>query len=163
MRKRDRVIHWASTAAVSGVMAFSAINFNLPKAYGPFERPFEHLGLPDYLRVELSIAKALGVAALLVPGVPRKIKEFAYFGFAITLVSASVAHFATGDGAAFVIDPLLFLVALGVSYRGFSRGATLAEAAPRGPAAVPRHLEGTTHGPAREPARTPGARDARAG
>jgi hypothetical protein len=32
------------------------------------------------------------------PSVPRKVKEFAYFGFAVTLISASVAHFSSGDG-----------------------------------------------------------------
>ena len=74
-------------------MAFSAVNFNLGHPLGPFERPFPHLGLPDYLRIELTIAKALGVLALLIPAVPRKVKEFAYFGFGITLISASIAHF----------------------------------------------------------------------
>ena len=53
---------------------------------------------------------------LMVPGVPRKAKEFTYFGFGITLVSASIAHFSVGDPALFVIDPLFFLSALIVSY-----------------------------------------------
>jgi hypothetical protein len=56
-----------------------------------------------------------------VPAVPRKVKEFAYFGFGITLVSASIAHFSVGDPALFVIDPLLFLSALTVSYALFLR------------------------------------------
>jgi hypothetical protein len=103
-------------------MAFSAVNFNLTHPFGPFERPFVHLGLPDYLRIELTFAKALGVLALLIPGVPQKAKEFAYFGFGITLISASIAHFSVGDGLMFVIDPLLFLCALIVSYRHFERG-----------------------------------------
>ena len=114
-------IYWTATGIVCSVMVFSAINFNLTDPLGPFERPFAHLGLPDYLRVELTVAKALGVLALLLPSVPRKVKEFAYFGFAITLISASVAHFSSGDGLMFVIDPLLFLGALIVSYRYFHK------------------------------------------
>lgn len=114
--KRDRIIYWTATALVSAVMAFSAINFNLRHPFGPFDNPFGHLGLPDYLRIELSVAKALGVLALLLPGIPRKVKDFAYAGFAITLISAAVAHFATGDDLMFVIDPLLFLLVLAVSY-----------------------------------------------
>ena len=39
-----------------------------------------------------------GVAALLVPMVPARLKEWTYAGFAITLVSALIAHFAVGDG-----------------------------------------------------------------
>ena len=58
----------------------------------------------------------LGVLALLMPGVPAKAREFAYAGFAITLVSASIAHFSVGDPWMFVVDPLLFLCALIVSY-----------------------------------------------
>ena len=38
-----------------------------------------------------------GVAALLVPMVPARLKEWAYAGFAITLVSALIAHLAVGD------------------------------------------------------------------
>jgi DoxX-like family len=116
-----KTIYWTTTGIVCSVMVFSAINFNLRDPFGPFERPFAHLGLPDYLRVELTVAKALGVLALLVPRVPRKVKEFAYFGFAITLISASIAHFSSGDGFMFVIDPLLFLGALIVSYVYFNK------------------------------------------
>jgi len=104
-------------------MAFSAVNFNLSHPFGPFERPFVHLGLPDYLRIELTIAKALAVLALLIRPVPRKVKEFAYFGFGITLISASIAHFSVGDSAIFVIDPLLFFGALIVSYLYFNKMA----------------------------------------
>ena len=58
---------------------------------------FSHLGYPAYFRVELSWAKLLGVVVLLAP-VPSRLKEWAYAGFAITLVSALIAHLAVGDG-----------------------------------------------------------------
>jgi hypothetical protein len=61
---------------------------------------FAHLGFPTYFRVELSYAKLAGVAVLLLPMVPSRVKEWAYAGFAITLVSALIAHFASGDGFA---------------------------------------------------------------
>jgi hypothetical protein len=102
-------------------MVFSAINFNLANPVGPMKGAFAHLRLPDYFRIELTVAKALGVLALLVPMVPRKVKEFAYFGFAITLVSASIAHFSVGDSLPFVVDPLLFLGVLITSYVYFNR------------------------------------------
>jgi hypothetical protein len=117
--KRDTIVYWLTTAAVCAVMAFSAVNFNLKEPLGPMKGAFTHLGYPGYFRVELTVAKVLGVLALLVPGVPRKVREFAYFGFGITLVSASIAHFSVGDPALFVIDPLLFLSALIASYALF--------------------------------------------
>jgi hypothetical protein len=58
---------------------------------------FTHLGFPDYFRVELTWAKLLGVVLLLAP-VPARLKEWAYAGFAFTLVSALIAHLAVGDG-----------------------------------------------------------------
>src|SRR5438552_3153333 len=111
-----RTIYWATTVAVCAVMIFSAINFNLDNPLGPMKGAFVHLGLPRYFRIELTAAKVLGVIALLWPNVPRKVREFAYAGFAITLISASIAHFSVGDSAMFVLDPLVFLFLLGVSY-----------------------------------------------
>lgn len=81
--------------------------------------PLPHSNTPE----SASSNRALPASILLdsVPGIPRKLKEFAYFGFAITLISASIAHFSSGDGILFVIDPLLFLSALLVSYLYFNR------------------------------------------
>jgi hypothetical protein len=62
------------------------------------------------------------------------VKEFAYFGFGITLLSAGIAHFARGDArlsVLFVIDPLFFLSLLIVSYFYFQKGhASAATAKP---------------------------------
>ncbi len=117
--RRETIIYWLTTGAVCAVMAFSAVNFNLKEPYGPMKGAFTHLGYPGYFRIELTAAKVLGLLAMLVPGIPDRVKEFAYFGFAISLVSASIAHFSVGDPLLFVIDPLLFLSALLASYALF--------------------------------------------
>ena len=108
-------------------MVFSIVNFvfndHFPFPNGP-EGAFVHLGFPGYFKVELTTAKILGVLALLIPGVPSKVKEFAYFGFGITLISASIAHFGRGDArlsVLFIIDPLVFLGFLIVSYFYFEK------------------------------------------
>jgi DoxX-like family len=126
-RKKDRAIYWATTGIFLFVMVYSIITFAFfDKALYP-EGAFVHLQLPNYFRIELTIAKTLGVLALLIPGVPLKVKEFAYFGFAITLVSASIAHFSVGDGgrpplyAFYIVDPLIFLALLSVSFRYFHK------------------------------------------
>jgi DoxX-like family len=118
---KDKAIYWIATGIVCAVMVFSAINFNLENPVGPMKGAFAHLGFPDYFRIELTVAKTLGVLALLIPSIPSKAKEFAYAGFAITLVSASIAHFSSGDPLLFVIDPLLFLGALITSYVYFNK------------------------------------------
>jgi hypothetical protein len=88
---------WISTALFALQMGFTAYaQLRLPQV----AQAFEHLGFPAYFRVELSWAKFAGLAALLIPFVPARLKEWAYAGFAITLASALIAHLAAGDGFA---------------------------------------------------------------
>ena len=115
--KRDKIIYYTSTGIVCAVMVFSVINFTFLDGYPFPEGGFKHLHLPGYFKIELTVAKILGLLALLIPGLPLKIKEFAYFGFAITLISATIAHSSTGDPFfPFIIDPVFFLIVLSVSY-----------------------------------------------
>jgi hypothetical protein len=43
------------------------------------------------------LAKLAGAAALLIPLVPQRLREWAYAGFAINLVSAIIAHLSIRD------------------------------------------------------------------
>jgi hypothetical protein len=85
---------WVVTALFCLQIGFTAYaQLRLPQV----SEMFTHLGFPGYFRVELSWAKLLGVVLLLAP-TPARLKEWAYAGFAITLVSALIAHLAVGDG-----------------------------------------------------------------
>lgn len=88
---------WISTVLLALQMSFTAYaQLRLPQV----AETFAHLGFPAYFRVELSWAKLAGAAALLIPMVPARLKEWAYAGFAITLISALIAHLAVGDPVA---------------------------------------------------------------
>ena len=92
--KTTTVVYWIVTALLCLEMSFTAFaQLRLPQV----AEAFTHLGFPAYFRVELSWAKLLGVVLLLAP-VPARVTEWAYAGFAITLASALIAHFAVGDG-----------------------------------------------------------------
>lgn len=111
--KTNKIIYWVTTGIISSMMLFSA--------FGYFTNPdmkeaFVHLGFPDYFRIELGVLKVLGALALIVPQVPDKLKSFAYFGFALTFISAFIAHSASGDTFAVFAAPIFFLVILGVSW-----------------------------------------------
>jgi DoxX-like family len=85
---------WTVTALFCLQIGFTAwAQLQLPQV----AEAFSQLGFPDYFRVELAWAKLLGVVLLLAP-VSARLKEWAYAGFAITLGSALIAHFAVGDG-----------------------------------------------------------------
>lgn len=93
-RKGLTIAFWIFTALFCLQMGFTAYaQLQLPQV----AEAFKHYGFPSYFRVELSWAKVLGVLALLVPQVPPRVKEWAYAGFFINLVSALVAHFSIGD------------------------------------------------------------------
>ena len=88
------IAFWIVTALFALQIAFTAYaQLRLPQV----AEAFTHLGFPGYFRVELSWAKLLGIVLLLAP-VTARLKEWAYAGFAITLVSALIAHFSVGDG-----------------------------------------------------------------
>jgi len=91
---KQPALYWVVTGLFCLQMGFTAYaQLRLPQV----GQSFTHLGFPPYFRVELSYAKLLGVLLLLTPAPPR-LKEWAYAGFAINLVSALIAHLAVGDG-----------------------------------------------------------------
>ncbi len=73
---------------------------------------FARLGFPAAsFRMELSVAKVLGVLALLIPAMPMSVKEWAYAGFAFNLVSALIAHASIQDRhAAFAPSTITLLL-----------------------------------------------------
>ena len=93
--KANTIVYWIVTALFCLQMSFTAY---AELRLSQVAKAFTHLGFPAYFRVELSWAKLLGVALLLAP-VPARLKEWAYAGFAIDLVSAVIAHLAVGDGS----------------------------------------------------------------
>jgi DoxX-like protein len=112
-RMTTQTVYRVTTAVITGVMLFSL--------YKMFSPEFAHLGFPAYLRTELVVAKCLVLVVLVLPRAPLALKEWAYAGFAIVLVSASIAHLCSGDGVAHAMEPLGFLVILLISHRALHR------------------------------------------
>ncbi|RKQ43414.1 DoxX-like protein [Roseivirga pacifica] len=115
--KKVNIIYWVATGLISLMMAFSAFSYftNPDVAAG-----FVHLGFPDYFRIELGIAKVIGVIVLLAPVWP-KLKEWAYAGFTINFISAFIAHQAVGDSLSDSVGPIIALVLLAISYWAFGK------------------------------------------
>ncbi len=111
--KTNKLIYWISTSIIflfDGVMPALTSHTELAV------EGIRHLGFPDYFRVQLTIFKVLGALILIIPKVPARIKEWAYAGFAINFISASVGH-AVVDGVDFqTFFPLIILAILIVSY-----------------------------------------------
>ena len=80
-----------------------------------------HFGFPDYFRIELAIAKFIGVAILLLPIVKSRLKEWSYAGFVITVISGFIAHLSSGDPVRASSSPLMALAILMTSYFSYHR------------------------------------------
>lgn len=116
--KSNKIIYWTTTGLIGAAMLMNAyLYFTDPK----MADTFKHLGFPDFFRVELAIAKIIGVIVLLVPVFSRKIKEWAYAGLGITFISAALAHFLANDPTTNIAMPLIFLVLLIISNIYYSK------------------------------------------
>ncbi len=111
--KPTTILYWSVTALFCLEMTFTAYYELLPHGM----QAFTHLGFSNsYFRAELSLAKLAGVAALLIPLVPVRLREWAYAGFAINLVSAMIAHFAIRDIPLAFVPSMLTSVLWALSY-----------------------------------------------
>ena len=110
-------VYWVSTGLLALAMTFSAYAYLTQPA---MIQAFEHLGYPDQFRIQLAVAKFLGVILLLAP-VGTRIKEWAYAGFAFTFVAAFLSHSAVGDPVAERVAPLMALALMVVSYVSYRR------------------------------------------
>ena len=107
MTKTQKITYWVSTVWLALGMLSAGI-VQILKIPMEIEM-ITHLGYPIYFLYILGISKLLGVAAILAPKFPR-LKEWAYAGFAFTLIGAIFSTLAVGDSIAVVIPPLLLLV-----------------------------------------------------
>ena len=116
--KRIKIVYWISTGLFSLIMLVIASGYLTSEQ---LKAAFSHLGFPEYFRTELAVAKFVGVIGLLLPVVKGRVKEWLYAGFAITLSSGFIAHYAVGHAAGSLILPLIMLAILIVSYITYRR------------------------------------------
>ncbi len=116
--KKDKIIYWTTTIVLflmEGVMPALTSQTELAK------QGISHLGYPAYFGNALVVFKVLGALSLVIPQVPKRLKEFAYAGFTFNFLFASISHFAV-DGIGFQsFFPLIFLVILWISYTYYNK------------------------------------------
>lgn len=119
-------IYWIITAFFCGSMVFSSIG-GIMLEEQTVAMLSDHLGYPLYFIRWISVLKVLGAIAILLPVVPDRVKEWAYFGFFVDLVSAMYSFIAVGDPVAQWSPLLVFIGLLIVAYRLHLRRATTRE------------------------------------
>jgi len=111
--KKIKIFYWITTGLFLLMMLFSSVSSLA--SHDKAVEFFNTINMPAYMISFLSIAKILGVIAILIPGYPR-LKEWAYAGLIFDLFGAVWSNHAVGksfgDWA-----PILFFIALGfISY-----------------------------------------------
>jgi hypothetical protein len=110
--KSKKRIYWVATLFVAFIMSVSGV---MALIHAPvMMKALARLGYPVYFSNLLGFAKLCGTVVLLLPGLPR-LKEWAYVGFGITVLSAVYSHLLTGAGA-MALEPLVTFAALAISY-----------------------------------------------
>jgi len=111
--KKEKVFFWTATifiALFEGLMPALTWQSELAK------EGIRHLGYPEYFGNALVVCKILGVLALIIPLVPKRVKEWAYAGFAFDFIFATISHGAVDGINGLTFFPLIILGILAVSY-----------------------------------------------
>lgn len=109
---KNKIIYWSATGLISAMMLMSGVTYFTTMG----KEGMAKYGFPTFFGYELGVAKIFGVIALLLPMVPKKVKEWAYSGFGITFISASLLHFSFNEPIGNIIIPMVALAILSFSY-----------------------------------------------
>ena len=111
--KRDKIVFWTATIIIflfEGVMPALTSQTELAK------EGIRHLGYPEYFGKTFVIFKVLGALALIIPKIPKRIKEWAYAGFAFDFLFACISHWKVDGLGLQTLFPLIILGILMISY-----------------------------------------------
>lgn len=100
--KTTNIVYWISTILFAALMIFSASG-GLQPSKQAIQLIHDALGYPVYFIQFISIAKLVGCIAILIPGLNRSIKEWAYAGLFFDLAGAIYSGIATSDK----FDPIM--------------------------------------------------------
>ncbi len=111
--KKEKIIFWTATTIIA---LFEGV---MPALFSQTEMAKEgirHLGYPEYFGNALVVFKVLGVLALVIPQIPKRVKEWAYAGFTFDFIFASISHGAVDGMNVQTIFPMFVLGILVISY-----------------------------------------------
>jgi hypothetical protein len=114
--KSTKIIYWVTTGIIC-LFSLGAIQMNSQMAIDGAN----HLLIPRYLGLEVSIGQLIGLVLLIVPAVPARFKEWAYVGFGIMYLTAVNAHISVGDPLNNTIMAIVFFGLLLTSYISFHK------------------------------------------
>lgn len=113
--KTISITYWIITGLFSAFIIFSSMGgITLePQAVALMH---DHLGYPNFFIQWFSVIKIIGAIAILLPMIPARVKEWAYFGFFVDLLTAVFSFIAVGDAVSNWAPMILFVAVLAAAY-----------------------------------------------
>lgn len=111
--KKEKIIYWVATTIIflfQGVMPALTSHTEMAR------QGISQLGYPAYFGTMLAIFKVSGATVIMFSRFPRRLKEWAYAGFAFDFLAATISNGAVLGIGAEVVSPLIALLILAVSY-----------------------------------------------
>jgi hypothetical protein len=116
--KKQKIAFWITTGFI---FLFEGVLVAFTSHTKPAIDGITGLGYPLYFVTLLAVFKVVGTIVLIVPKIPGRIKEWAYAGFGIDFISATVSIIAVMGFTAGIALPLACLVILVISYRSYHK------------------------------------------
>lgn len=116
--KTTKITFWISTSLIFLFMGV------MPALTGHTEMAKEgtrHLGYPQYFGMALNIFKIIGSLALIIPQIPKVLKEWAYAGFVFDIIFAIISLWAVDGFNAMLLVPVIVMAVLLVSYFSYHK------------------------------------------
>jgi uncharacterized membrane protein YphA (DoxX/SURF4 family) len=116
--KTYKIIFWSTATLIfitQGLMPIATVNNEEAKL------GMQHLGYPTYFGLMLAIFKLAGGLAIIIPQVPKRIKEWAFAGFAIDFVCALYSFIAVDGVTLVVLFPVIALLILALCYHSYHK------------------------------------------
>ncbi len=116
--KKYKIMFWVATSLIfiTQVVLELVAYFNGAAVSG-----IVSFGYPAYFAVMLVVAKVLGGIALIIPNIPKTIKEWAYAGFTFDFIAAFISMWVVTGFTVYLLFPVIALIVLFVSYYSFHK------------------------------------------
>lgn len=116
--KKAKIIFWITTSII---FLFEGVLVAFTSQSEMSVQGITHLGYPVYFVTLLAVFKVVGSLVLIIPKIPRKIKEWAYAGFMIDFICAFVSIVVVDGFVGVTLLPLAFIVILILSYTSYNK------------------------------------------
>lgn len=115
--KKNKLIFWISTGLLALFILPGIFFMNSKMAM----EGSSHLGIPEWLRLEVGIGHFIGALILIIPVFKKRIKEWAYVSLGIEYISALIAHLYVDGVSAASFSPLVIFAVLLTSYISYHK------------------------------------------